>query len=166
MIFSSLIHGFYPRVFRQCFVINRFDPVDLLSAAHHLILSMRSSLQIVKVCLKRSKVRYSKPCVSMPLKQWFEFLVNQWCLINVQEMHFAHWSIIWAKFGPLSCILKLRFQILTPPGIKLICWLWFSSVCSDINFQKTGYLSAVRHKIKIANYYLGSEKTDTEYTVM
>ena len=28
----------------------------------------------------------------------------------------------------------------------------------------TGYLSAVGYKIKIANYYFGSEKTDIEYT--
>ena len=93
---------------------------------------------------------------------WFERFVNQWCLINVQEMHFANWSIICANFGPLNCISKLRFQILTPLGIKLICWLWLSSFCRDIHFQKTGYLSAIRHKIKIA--YFGSEKTDIEYT--
>ena len=100
----------------------------------------------------------------MPLKQWFKCFVNQWCLINVQEMHFARWSIIWTKFGPLNCISKLCFQILTRPGIKHTCWLWFSSVCHDIYFQTTGYmyLSAVGHKIKNANYYFGSEKTDTE----
>ena len=100
----------------------------------------------------------------MRLKQWFERFVNQWCLINVPEMHFTYRSIIWAKFVPLNCILKLRFQNLTSPGIKLSCWLWFSSFCHDIHFQKTEYLSAVRHKIKIANYYFGSEKTDIEYT--
>ena len=84
----------------------------------------------------------------MPLKQWFKWFINQWCLINIQEMHFAHWSIISAKFRPLNCILKLRFQILTSPGIKHICWLWLSSVCRDIHFQTT----AVGHEIKIANY--------------
>ena len=84
----------------------------------------------------------------MRLKQWFERFVNQWCLINVQEMLFAHWSIIWAKFGPSYCISKLRFQILTSPVIKLICWLWFSSFWLDIHFQKTEYLSPVRHKNK------------------
>ena len=99
----------------------------------------------------------------MLLQQWFKRFVNQWCLINVQEMHSAHWSIMWAKFGPLNCTSKLRFQILTPPGIKLICWLIFQRL-SCIHFQTTGYLSAVGHKIKIANYYFGSEKPDTDYT--
>ena len=61
---SSLIHGSYPRVFRQCFLSNRFDPTDLLSAVHHFTLSMGSSIPTVKVFVKRSKVRYSKPCVS------------------------------------------------------------------------------------------------------
>ena len=57
------------------------------------------------------------------------------------------------------------FQMLTPPGIKPICWLWFSIFCRDIHCQKTVYLSAVRHKIKIANYYFGSKKTDIEWHV-
>ena len=64
MNFSSLIHGSYPCVFRQCFLINRFDPIDLLSAARHFTLSMGSSIQTVKVCIERSEVRYSKPCAS------------------------------------------------------------------------------------------------------
>ena len=150
----------------QCFLINRFDPIDLLSAAHHFTLPISSSIQTVKVCIKWSKVDIPSHVLQrlMRLKQWFERFVNQWCLINVQEMHFAHWSIIWAKFRPLNCILKLRFQILTPPGIKLSCWLWFSSLCRYIHFQKIWHLSAVRHKIKLANYYFGSEKTDIDYT--
>ena len=90
MFFSSLIHGSYPRVFRQCFLINRFDPIDLLSAAYYFTLAMGSSVQTVNVCVKGSK------CASTT--DAFE-----------------------AKFGPLNCISKLRFQILTPPRIKLIC---------------------------------------------
>ena len=62
--FSSLIDGSYPRVFRQYFLINRFDPIGLLSAAHHFTLSMGSSIQTVKVCVKRSKVQYFKPGAS------------------------------------------------------------------------------------------------------
>ena len=133
----------------------------LLSVANHFILSMESSIQTVKVSVKGSIVRYSKPCAATTdaFEQWFECFINQWCLINVQEMHFAHWSIIWAKFGPLNCISKLRFQILTPPGIKLICWLWFSSFCRYIHIQKTGYLSAVRHKIKNCKLFFRFRET-------
>ena len=54
MNFSGSIHGSYPRIFRQCFLINRFDPTDLFSAAYHFTLSMGSSIQTVKVCIKRS----------------------------------------------------------------------------------------------------------------
>ena len=102
----------------------------------------------------------------MRLRQWFERFVNQWCLINDQEMHFAHWSIFLDNFGPSNCILNLLFQILTPPGSN-------SNSPVDFDFpvfvvilitQKTGYLSAFRRKIKIANYYFGSEKTGIEYT--
>ena len=46
------------------FLINRFYPIDLLSAAHNITLSVESSRQTVKVCFKRSKVRHSKPCAS------------------------------------------------------------------------------------------------------
>ena len=60
----NLIHGSYPHVIRQCFLINRFGPIDLLSAAHHFTLSMGSSIQTVKVFIKRFKVQYSKPCAS------------------------------------------------------------------------------------------------------
>ena len=41
-----------------------FDPIDLLSAAHHFPLSMGSTKQTVKVYVKRSKVRFSTPCAS------------------------------------------------------------------------------------------------------
>ena len=57
--------GSYSCIFWQCFLIYRFDPTDLLSAAHHFTLSVGSSIQTVKECVKRSKVRYSKPRASM-----------------------------------------------------------------------------------------------------
>ena len=152
---SSLIHGSYPRVFRQCFLINRFDPIDLLSAVtiffFFFFFFCQWDLHYKPWKSTLNGLRYSKPCAPTTdaFAAWFERFVNQWCLLNVQKMHFAHWLIICAKFRPLNCISKLRFQILTPPGIKFICWLWISRFCRDIHFQRTWYLSAVRHEISV-----------------
>ena len=165
MTFSSLIHWFYPRVFRQCFLSNRFDSIDCLLYTTLLCL-WDIQYKPWKFVLNGLKCDIPSLVLQrlMRLKRWFDRFVNQWCLISVQEMNFAHWSIIIAKFGPLNCNLKSHFQILTPPEIKCICRLWFSSFCCDIRFQNSGFLYAVRRKIKIANSYFSSEKTDIEYT--
>ena len=63
--FLSLIYESYPYVLRRCFVTNRCDQIDLLSAVHHFTLSMGSSIQTMEVCVKQPKVRYSKRCASM-----------------------------------------------------------------------------------------------------
>ena len=63
--FSSLIYESYPCVLRQCFVTNMRDQNDLLSAVHHFTLYMGSSIQTVKVYVKRPNVRHSKPCASL-----------------------------------------------------------------------------------------------------
>ena len=94
--FSRLIYESYPCVLRQCFVPNMCDQVDWLSVVHNFTLSMGSSIKPVKVCAKRSKVRNSKPCAStsyekvLNLKLLFERFVNQWCLINDQEINCAY----------------------------------------------------------------------------
>ena len=82
-------------------MINRFDHIDLLSAVHHLTLSMGSSLQTVKSVLNGLKCDIPSHVLQRlkRLKRLFYHFVNQWCLISVQETNFAHWSIILAKFG-------------------------------------------------------------------
>ena len=77
----------------------------------------------------------------------FRTSVNHLSKIRAFKLHL---EIAFSNFDPSwnqSHLLTLIFQF-----------------CRDIHFQRTGYLSAVRHKIKIANYYFGSEKTDIEYT--
>ena len=152
MNFSSLIHGFYPRVFRQCFLINRLDPIDLLSAALHCTLSMRSSIQTVKVCIKRClndwcgwsndvNVLFTNGVDKCPGNA-FRSLVNHLSKIRAFKLHF---KIAFSNFDPSwnqTYLLTLIFLFLS----------WY--------FQKTGYHSPVRHKI----YYFGSDKTDIEYT--
>ena len=77
---------------------------------------------------------------------------------------FSHGLITWVKFGPLKYTLKLHFQILIPPRIKLICKLYFSSFYRDIHFQSFAYISAFKHKIKLGKCHIRSEKTCMEYT--
>ena len=59
------------------FCDQQFDQIDLLSAVHHFTLSMASSMQTVKVCVKRPKVRYSKPCASTT--NAFEAIIWTFC---------------------------------------------------------------------------------------
>ena len=58
----------------------------------------------------------------------------------------------------------MHFQILTPPGIKLICGLQFSNLCRDIHFQDFEDLSSFRYKIKFTKCHFGLEKTYIAYT--
>ena len=87
------------------------------------------------------------------LKRCLKCSVNNWCPIKVYEMKFSHGLITWAEFGPLKCTSKLHFHILTPPRIKLISRLYFSSFCRGIHFQSFNYFSAFRHKIKFGKIW-------------
>ena len=58
----------------------------------------------------------------------------------------------------ITTTLKLNFQVLTSPRIKLICRPEFSSLPRDFNFQSFEHFFGFRHKIKFAKCWFDSEK--------
>ena len=137
--FFKFNYGSYPRVFMQCFWATSLIPFIYCLLYTTLLCLWDLQYKPWKSVLNGLKCDIPSRVLQrlMRLKWWFDRFFNQWCLISVQEMHFAHWPLILAKLGPLNCICisKSRFQILTPPGITCICRLWFSSFCCDSHFQ-------------------------------
>ena len=85
-------------------------------------------------------------------------MVSDKCPGNAFRTLVNHLSKIWA----FKLHLEIAFSNFDPSWNQT--HLLIFQFCHDIYFQKTGYLSVVRLKIKIAHYYFGSEKTDIEYT--
>ena len=120
----------------------------------------------MKISIKWPEVRFSKRCASMtdPFEAMISMFGKQLVSDKSLKNEIPTWVDHLSEIRPLKCTSNLHFQILTPPRIKLICRLYFSSFCRDIHFQSCDYFTAFRHKLKFGKCYTGSEKTYIECT--